>query len=109
VYEEMLAEGDNMTGYDRNNLMEIQYDNSELCHRADDKIRTFQADGSREAGIFHHLITLPTYHTTALHMNDLTQGYFEEGMLAYVRGSKTRNSQRCCMCKTSKNGRIESW
>jgi isocitrate lyase len=23
---------------------------SELCHRADDKIRTFQADGSREAG-----------------------------------------------------------
>jgi isocitrate lyase len=30
VYEEMLAEGDNMTGYDRNNLMEIQYDNSEL-------------------------------------------------------------------------------
>jgi hypothetical protein len=26
VYEEMLAE-DNMTGYDRNNLMEIQYDN----------------------------------------------------------------------------------
>jgi isocitrate lyase len=29
VYEEMLAEGD-MTGYDRNNLMEIQYDNSEL-------------------------------------------------------------------------------
>jgi isocitrate lyase len=52
-----------MTGYDRNNLMEIQYDDSELCHRADDKIRTFQADGSREAGIFHHLITLPTYHT----------------------------------------------
>jgi isocitrate lyase len=26
VYEEMLAEGDNMTGYDRNNLMEIQYE-----------------------------------------------------------------------------------
>jgi isocitrate lyase len=49
MYEEMLAEGDNMTGYDRNNLMEIQYDNSD-CHRADDKIRTFQADGSREAG-----------------------------------------------------------
>jgi isocitrate lyase len=33
VYEEMLAEGDNMTGYDRNNLMDEQYDNSELCHR----------------------------------------------------------------------------
>jgi isocitrate lyase len=99
VYEEMLAEGDNMTGYDRNNLMEIQYDNSELCHRADDKIRTFQADGSREAGIFHHLITLPTYHTTALHMNDLTQGYFgEEGMLAYVKGVQRQEIRKGVAC-----------
>jgi isocitrate lyase len=65
VYDEMLAEGDNMTGYDRNNLMEIQYDNSELCHRADDKIRTFQLDRSREAGIFHHLITYQPYYSTA--------------------------------------------
>jgi isocitrate lyase len=61
VYEEMLAEGDNMTGYDRNNLMEIQYDNSELCHRADDKIRTFR-QMDQEKLIFHHLITLPTYY-----------------------------------------------
>ncbi len=99
VYEEMLAEGDDMTGYDRNNLMEAQYDNSELCHRADDKIRTFQADGSREAGIFHHLITLPTYHTTALHMNDLTQGYFgEEGMLAYVKGVQRQEIRKGVAC-----------
>lgn len=50
---------------------------------ADERIRTFQADASREANIFHHLITLPTYHTTALHMNDLSEGYFgKEGMLA---------------------------
>jgi isocitrate lyase len=41
-------------------------------------------DSAREAGVFHHLIT-PTYHTTALHMNDLAQGYFGEGMLAYVK------------------------
>jgi len=99
VYEEMLAEGDNMTGYDRNNLMDAQYDDSELCHRADDKIRTFQADGSREAGIFHHLITLPTYHTTALHMNDLTQGYFgEEGMLAYVKGVQRQEIRKGVAC-----------
>ncbi|CAM2896824.1 isocitrate lyase [Flavobacterium frigoris] len=99
VYEEMLAEGDNMTGYDRNNLMDAQYDDSELCHRADDKIRTFQADGSREAGIFHHLITLPTYHTTALHMNDLTQGYFgEEGMLAYVKGVQRQEIRKGVSC-----------
>ncbi|EIA07487.1 isocitrate lyase [Flavobacterium frigoris] len=99
VYEEMLAEGDNMTGYDRNNLMDAQYDDSELCHRADDKIRTFQADGSREAGIFHHLITLPTYHTTALHMNDLTEGYFgEEGMLAYVKGVQRQEIRKGVAC-----------
>ncbi|MFT6689397.1 MAG: isocitrate lyase [Saprospiraceae bacterium] len=99
VYEEMLAEGDNMTGYDRHNLMNAQYDDSELCHRADDKIRTFQADGSREAGIFHHLITLPTYHTTALHMNDLTQGYFgEEGMLAYVKGVQRQEIRKGVAC-----------
>jgi isocitrate lyase len=99
VYEEMLAEGDNMTGYDRNNLMDAHYDDSELCHRADDKIRTFQADGSREAGIFHHLITLPTYHTTALHMNDLTQGYFgKEGMLAYVKGVQRQEIRKGVAC-----------
>ena len=44
-------------------------------------------EGAREAGIFHHLITLPTYHTTGLHMNNLTEGCFgKESMLAYVKG-----------------------
>ena len=99
VYHEMLAEGENMTGYDRNNLMDAQYDGSELCHRADQKIRTFQIDGAREAGIFHHLITLPTYHTTALHMNDLTESYFgKEGMLAYVKGVQRQEIRKGVSC-----------
>ncbi|MDX8552741.1 isocitrate lyase [Tenacibaculum sp. 1B UA] len=99
VYDEMVAEGENMTGYDRNNLMNAAYDGTELCHRADDKIRTFQIDGAREAGIFHHLITLPTYHTTALHMNDLTEGYFgEDGMLAYVRGVQRQEIRKGVSC-----------
>jgi len=99
AYEEMLAEGENMTAYDRNNLMDSEYDGSELCHRADDKIKTFQVDGAREAGIFHHLITLPTYHTTALHMNDLTKGYFaEEGMLAYVKGVQRQEIRKGVSC-----------
>jgi isocitrate lyase len=99
VYEEMLAEGENMTAYDRNNLMDAEYDDSELCYRADEKIRTFQIDGAREAGIFHHLITLPTYHTTALHMNDLTKGYFaEEGMLAYVKGVQRQEIRKGVSC-----------
>lgn len=99
AYEEMLKEGENMTAYDRNNLMDAQYDHSELCHRADNKIKTFQLDSATEAGIFHHLITLPTYHTTALHMNDLTQGYFgEEGMLAYVKGVQRQEIRKGVSC-----------
>jgi len=99
VYEEMLSEGIDMTAYDRNNLMDAQYDDMELCRRSDEKIKSFQMDGAREAGIFHHLITLPTYHTTALHMNDLTEGYFgEEGMLAYVKGVQRQEIRKGVSC-----------
>lgn len=99
VFEEMLSEGENMTAYDRNNLMDVKYDTSELSYLADQKIKTFQIDGAKEAGIFHHLITLPTYHTTALHMNDLTEGYFgEEGMLAYVKGVQRQEIRKGVSC-----------
>ena len=99
AYEEMLSEGEDMTAYDKSNLMDEEYDQSELSIRADDKIKTFQTDGARDAGIFHHLITLPTYHTTALHMNDLTEGYFgEEGMLAYVRGVQRQEIRKGVSC-----------
>ncbi|MFL0072551.1 isocitrate lyase [Tenacibaculum maritimum] len=99
VYEAMEAEGKDVSMYDKNNLMDAKYDGSELCKLADEKIRTFQEDGAREAGIFHHLITLPTYHTTALHMNDLTEGYFgKEGMLAYVRGVQRQEIRKGVSC-----------
>ena len=99
AYEDMLAEGENMTAYDRNNLMDAQYDGSELCHRADEKIKTFQRDAAQHAGIFHHLITLPTYHTTALHMNDLTKGYFgDKGMLAYVEEVQRQEIRKEVSC-----------
>ncbi|WP_109302513.1 isocitrate lyase [Aquimarina sp. AU474] len=99
AYEEMLALGKDVSQYDKNNLMDAKYDHSDLCKVADEKIRTFQIDGAREAGIFHHLITLPTYHTTALHMNDLTEGYFgEEGMLAYVKGVQRQEIRKSVSC-----------
>jgi isocitrate lyase len=61
--------------YDRNNLME--YNMMILsCHRADDKIRTFQ-QMDQEKLDFPSLIT-PTYHTTALHMNDLAKVILEK-------------------------------
>lgn len=99
AYDEMLAEGENMTEYDRNNLMAEEYDDTELSYRADRKIISFQVDGARDAGIFHHLITLPTYHTTALHMSDLTKGYFgEESMLAYVKGVQRQEIRKGVSC-----------
>ena len=99
VYDTMLIEGEDMSMYDRNNLMDATYDGSELCLRADEKIKTFQADAAKEAGVFHHLITLPTYHTTALHMNDLTEGYFgEEGMLSYVKEVQRKEIRKGVSC-----------
>ena len=58
--------------------MDEKYDNTPLGKIADEKIRTFQLDASKEAGIFHHLITLPTYHTTALSTDNLAKEYFGE-------------------------------
>ena len=87
VFDAWTEEGKDVSGYDRAKLMSADYDGSELAAAADEKIKSFQADAAREAGIFHHLITLPTYHTAALSTDNLAKGYFgEEGMLAYVRG-----------------------
>lgn len=56
-------------------------------------------EGAREAGIFHHLINLPTYHTTGLHMNNLTEGYFgKESMLAYVKGGQRQEIRKGVSC-----------
>ncbi|MGD9660016.1 MAG: isocitrate lyase [Porticoccaceae bacterium] len=91
VFDVWQAEGKDVSGYDRAKLMSAEYDNSELAAEADSRVRTFQADASREAGIFHHLITLPTYHTAALSTDNLAKGYFgDEGMLAYVAGVQRR-------------------
>ena len=45
--------------------------------------------------IFHHLITLPTYHETALGTAVLSEGYFgEKGMLAYVKEIQRQEIRR---------------
>jgi len=99
AYDAMVEAGEDVSAYDRDSLMDAKYDGSELCDRADEMIRNFQADAAREAGVFHHLITLPTYHTTALHMNDLSEGYFgEEGMLAYVAGVQRQEIRKGVSC-----------
>ena len=75
--------------------MAAEYDDTPLATAADELIAHFQRDAAREAGIFHHLITLPTYHETALGTDVLAEGYFgEAGMLAYVKGVQRREIRR---------------
>src|SRR3546814_6432251 len=55
VYDRWAKEGKDVSGFERDALMSVIYDNTELAAEADEKIRTFQADAAKRAGIFHHL------------------------------------------------------
>ncbi|WP_373184860.1 isocitrate lyase [Halopseudomonas sp.] len=104
VFDNMVEEGKDVSAYDRAKLMSVEYDETELAQVADEKIRTFQADAAREAGIFHHLITLPTYHTAALSTDNLAKGYFaEQGMLAYVKGVQRQELRQGIACVKHQN------
>ncbi|HTZ70452.1 MAG TPA: isocitrate lyase [Acetobacteraceae bacterium] len=86
VFDAWKADGKDVAAYDRAKLMSVEYDGTPLGTEADERIRTFQADAAKRAGIFHHLITLPTYHTAALSTDTLSREYFgTEGMLGYVQ------------------------
>ncbi|MFC0168148.1 isocitrate lyase [Pseudoduganella danionis] len=104
AYDRMKAEGKDVSSYERSQLMSVEYDNSELAKEADEKIRTFQADAAREAGIFHHLITLPTYHTAALSTDNLAKEYFgDQGMLGYVAGVQRKEIRQGIACVKHQN------
>ena len=67
--------------------MAATYDATDLAIEADNRIQKFQKEAAAHAGVFHHLITLPTYHTAALSSDMLAKEYFSNmGMLAYVQG-----------------------
>lgn len=88
VRAQWLAEG-RITAADYpegNDLMKPDYDATDLGREADARLQRFQTDIAARAGVFHNLITLPTFHLTAKSVDDLSRGYFgEEKMLAYVR------------------------
>ena len=85
VFDAWKEAGKDVSAYNRDELMSIDYDETELSAEADEKIRVFQREASAHAGVFHHLITLPTYHTAALSTDSLSKEYFgDKGMLAYV-------------------------
>jgi isocitrate lyase len=104
VFDAWSEEGKDVAAYSRDNLMSAEYDDTELAAEADNRIRTFQRDGSREAGIFHHLITLPTYHTAALSTDNLAREYFgEEGMLGYVANVQRKEIRQGIACVKHQN------
>ena len=71
---------------DGNELMKPEFDDTDLGREADARLRNFQTDISARAGVFHNLITLPTFHLTAKSVDELSRGYFgDDKMLAYVK------------------------
>ena len=104
VFDAWTQAGKDVSAYDRARLMSVDYDGTPLAEEADERIRTFQKDAAARAGIFHHLITLPTYHTAALSTDNLAKAYFgDEGMLGYVKGVQRREIREGIACVKHQN------
>jgi isocitrate lyase len=104
VYDAMKEAGKDVSKYNRADLMKPEYDETPLAIEADERIRTFQADSAKRAGIFHHLITLPTYHTAALSTDNLAREYFgEQGMLGYVKNVQRQEIRQGIACAKHQN------
>jgi isocitrate lyase len=105
VYDAWAAKDKNsVADYDRAKLMSVDYDGTKLAAQADEWIRTFQADAAKRAGIFHHLITLPTYHTEALAADNLCKEYFgAQGMLGYVLNVQRQEIRQGVACVRHQN------
>ena len=104
VFDAWKEAGKDVSSYERAQLMSAEYDSTALAQEADNRIRTFQADAAREAGIFHHLITLPTYHTAALSTDNLAKEYFgAAGMLGYVEGVQRKEIRQGIACVKHQN------
>jgi isocitrate lyase len=104
VFDAWSKAGKDVSAYDRAKLMSVDYDATELGAEADERIRTFQSDSAKRAGIFHHLITLPTYHTAALSTDNLAKEYFgAAGMLGYVTGVQRQELRQGIACVRHQN------
>ncbi len=104
VFDAWSEAGKDVSAYDRARLMSVDYDGTTLADEADERIRTFQSDSAKRAGIFHHLITLPTYHTAALSTDNLAKEYFgNAGMLGYVKGVQRKEIREGIACVKHQN------
>ena len=76
-------------------LMSAEFDDSDLGLETDKRLARFQVDIAARAGVFHNLITLPTFHLTAKSMDELSRGYFgEQRMQAYVNSVQREEIRR---------------
>jgi isocitrate lyase len=104
VYDAWDKAGKDVKAYERAALMSAAYDETDLAKEADERIRTFQADAAKRAGVFHHLITLPTYHTAALSTDNLSREYFgSQGMLGYVLKVQRKEIREGIACVRHQN------
>ncbi|MGB7419695.1 MAG: isocitrate lyase [Erythrobacter sp.] len=104
VYDMWEEAGKDVSAYERSSLMSVDYDGTDLAAEADEKIRTFQSDAAKRAGIFHHLITLPTYHTAALSTDNLAREYFgDQAMLGYVKNVQREEIRQGIACVKHQN------
>jgi isocitrate lyase len=104
VYDAWLTEGKDMSRYNRDDLMSAEYDETDLGIEADRRIQRFQLDAAQNAGVFHHLITLPTYHTAALSTDNLAREYFgDQGMLGYVNNVQRQEIRQSIACVKHQN------
>lgn len=104
VFDAWTADGQDVSAYDRAKLMSVTYDTTTLAAEADERIRTFQSDSAKRSGIFHHLITLPTYHTEALAADNLSKEYFgAQGMLGYVLNVQRQELRQGIACVRHQN------
>ena len=104
VFDAWVSEGKDVSAYDRARLMSVDYDGTVLADEADERIRTFQRDAAARAGIFHHLITLPTYHTAALSTDNLAREYFgDQAMLGYVKNVQRAEIRQGIACVKHQN------
>ena len=104
VFDSWSKEGKDVSAYNRDKLMSVDYDDTALAIEADKRIQNFQRDASKRAGIFHHLITLPTYHTAALSTDNLAKRYFgEEAMLGYVKTVQREEIRQGIACVKHQN------
>ena len=97
VREQWIAEGKiHKDSYpDGAALMSAEYDKSDLGREADERLARFQVDIAARAGVFHNLITLPTFHLTAKSVDELSRGYFgEDRMQAYVNTVQRKEIRR---------------